>query len=62
LFYAVAQVIAYVYGLNAMTKDAAKAPRPRPKVPKAFKFDEYGRTATRSTSGSQGDHYDSKSK
>ena len=50
LFYAVAQVIAYVYGLNAMTKGAAKAPRPRPKVPKAFNFDEFGRATARSMS------------
>ena len=51
LFYAVAQVIAYVYGLNAMTKGAAKAPRLRPKVPKAFNFDEFGRATARSMSG-----------
>ena len=45
LFYAVAQVIAYVYGLNALAKGATKAPRPKPKVPKAFNFDEFGRNA-----------------
>ena len=45
LFYAVAQVIAYVYGLNAIAKGATKAPRPKPKVPKAFNFDEFGRNA-----------------
>lgn len=49
LFYAVAQVIAYVYGLNAMAKGATKAPRPKPKVPKAFNFDEYGRSAVGKT-------------
>ncbi|MEC9155247.1 MAG: flagellar biosynthesis protein FlhB [Pseudomonadota bacterium] len=45
LFYAVAQVIAYVYGLNALAKSATKAPRPKPRVPKAFNFDEFGRNA-----------------
>ena len=49
LFYAVAQVIAYVYGLNAMARGATKAPRPKPKVPKAFNFDEYGRSAVGKT-------------
>lgn len=49
LFYAVAQVIAYVYGLNAMAKGATKATRPKPKVPKAFNFDEYGRSAVGKT-------------
>lgn len=49
LFYAVAQVIAYVYGLNAMAKGATKAPRPKPKVPKALNFDEFGRSTAGST-------------
>jgi flagellar biosynthetic protein FlhB len=43
LFHAVAQVIAYVYGLNAVTPDGQRVVRPKPQVPEDLVFDESGR-------------------
>ena len=43
LFHAVAQVIAYVYGLNSVTPDGQRVVRPKPQVPEDLVFDESGR-------------------
>lgn len=43
LFHAVAQVIAYVYSLNAVSQDGRKMAKPKPKVPDNFIFDESGK-------------------
>ena len=43
LFHAVAQVIAYVYGLNAVSADGQKVIKPKPTVPDELIFDESGR-------------------
>jgi hypothetical protein len=43
LFHAVAQVIAYVYGLNAVSEDGQKVAKPKPRVPDDLIFDESGR-------------------
>ncbi len=42
LFHAVAQVIAYVYGLNASNLRSEKPKRPKPKVPPELNFDTDG--------------------
>ena len=42
LFFAVAQVIAYVYNLNSLNPSMEAPTRPRPKVPKELIFDELG--------------------
>jgi flagellar biosynthetic protein FlhB len=42
LFFAVAQVIAYVYNLNSLNPSMEAPARPRPKVPKELIFDELG--------------------
>ena len=42
LFEAVAEVIAYVFQLNAFTKGGEKAKKPRLKIPAQMKFDESG--------------------
>lgn len=42
LFFAVAQVIAYVYNLNSLSPAMETPVRPRPKVPKELIFDELG--------------------
>jgi hypothetical protein len=39
----VAQVIAYVYGLNAVSENGQKVAKPKPKVPDDLIFDESGR-------------------
>ncbi|HBK19206.1 MAG TPA: flagellar biosynthesis protein FlhB, partial [Gammaproteobacteria bacterium] len=43
LFHAVAQVIAYVYSLNAVSQDGRKMAKPKPKVPDNLIFDESGK-------------------
>lgn len=43
LYFAVAQVIAYVYSLAEVTPGAAPAIKPRPKVPAQMAFDSQGR-------------------
>ena len=42
LFFAVAQVIAYVYNLNSLSPSMETPVRPRPKVPNELIFDELG--------------------
>ena len=42
LFFAVAQVIAYVYNLNSLSSSMEKPFRPKPKVPPELIFDELG--------------------
>ena len=42
LFHSVAQVIAYVYGLNASNLRSEKPKRPKPKVPRELDFDSDG--------------------
>ena len=42
LFFAVAQVIAYVYNLNSLSSSMEKPLRPKPKVPPELIFDELG--------------------
>ncbi|HBO15614.1 MAG TPA: flagellar biosynthesis protein FlhB [Porticoccaceae bacterium] len=43
LYYAVAQVIAYVFGLNSLNRGAAAAQKPTPKVPKEMQYDKEGK-------------------
>ncbi len=43
LYYAVAQVIAYVFGLNSINRGGAKAKKPSPEVPKEMRFDQDGK-------------------
>ncbi len=43
LFQAVAQVIAYVYGLSAKDPRQKQISKPKPKVPRDLIFDEYGK-------------------
>jgi flagellar biosynthetic protein FlhB len=43
LFHAVAQVIAYVYGLNSVTPGGQRLAKPKPQVPEDLIFDESGR-------------------
>jgi flagellar biosynthetic protein FlhB len=43
LFLAVAQVIAYVFGLEIAKEEGTSLRKPKPKVPKELWFDEYGR-------------------
>jgi len=45
LFFAVAQVIAYVYNLNSLTPTMEKPARPKPKIPPELIFDELGQQA-----------------
>ena len=54
LFYSVAQVIAYVYGLNSMQRGVEPVKRPRPKVPKGMHFDEFGNQDKPSKVGKEG--------
>ena len=42
LFFAVAQVIAYVYNLNSLTPTMEKPAKPKPKIPPELMFDELG--------------------
>ena len=42
LFNSVAQVIAYVYGINALTLGSEKPKKPKPKVPRELHFDSSG--------------------
>ena len=44
LYISVAQVIAYVYGLEAMKNEETKPDKPVPKVPKDYQFNEQGLT------------------
>ena len=43
LYYAVAQVIAYVFGLNSLNRGATGTKKPSPEVPKEMRFDGNGR-------------------
>ena len=43
LFLAVAQVIAYVFGLELAKQEGTSLKKPKPKVPKELWFDEFGR-------------------
>jgi len=43
LFLAVAQVIAYVFGLGMAKEEGTSLKKPKPKVPKELWFDENGR-------------------
>ena len=45
LFFAVAQVIAYVYNLNSLTPTMEKPVKPKPKIPPELIFDELGQQA-----------------
>ena len=45
LFFAVAQVIAYVYNLNSLTPTMEKPAKPKPKIPPELMFDELGQQA-----------------
>ena len=42
LYYAVAQVIAYVFGLNSLNRGSQVAQKPSPKVPKEMRYDKEG--------------------
>jgi len=42
LYYAVAQVIAYVFGLNSLNRGSQVAQKPLPKVPKEMRYDKEG--------------------
>jgi len=46
LYYAVAQVIAYVFNLASITPGAPPVQKPDPKVPEAMQFDSMGRLQT----------------
>ena len=46
LYYAVAQVIAYVFNLASITPGAPPVQKPDPKVPEALQFDSMGRLQT----------------
>jgi flagellar biosynthetic protein FlhB len=46
LYFAVAQVIAYVFGLNTTRPDGTSPARPTPKVPAAMQFDADGKPVT----------------
>lgn len=46
LYFAVAQVIAYVFGLNTTRPDGTTPARPSPKVPAAMEFDANGKPVT----------------
>jgi flagellar biosynthetic protein FlhB len=46
LYYAVAQVIAYVFNLASITPGAPQVQKPDPKVPEAMQFDSMGRLQT----------------
>ena len=43
LYYAVAQVIAYVFGLNSLNRGSQVAQKPSPKVPKEMRYDKEGK-------------------
>lgn len=43
LYYAVAQVIAYVFGLASMRRDGSQVRRPSPTVPESMRYDAQGR-------------------
>ncbi len=43
LYYAVAQVIAYVFGLNSLNRGSVMAQKPSPKVPKEMRYDKDGK-------------------
>jgi flagellar biosynthesis protein FlhB len=43
LYYAVAQVIAYVFSLSSMRRDGAQVRKPAPTVPRSMRFDAEGR-------------------
>jgi flagellar biosynthetic protein FlhB len=43
LYYAVAQVIAYVFGLNSLNRGATGTKKPSPEVPREMRFDGNGR-------------------
>ena len=43
LFHGVAQVIAYVYGLNSVAPGGQRLVKPKPQVPEDLIFDETGR-------------------
>jgi flagellar biosynthetic protein FlhB len=45
LYYAVAQVIAYVFNMNAASPDGSVPQRPHPEVPESMQFDVNGRPA-----------------
>ena len=42
LYYAVAQVIAYVFSLASLRRDGQTASKPNPEIPSGFKFDADG--------------------
>jgi len=42
LYYAVAQVIAYVFSLASVRRDGQTAGKPNPEIPSGFKFDADG--------------------
>ncbi|MEY3095833.1 MAG: Flagellar biosynthetic protein FlhB, partial [Pseudomonadota bacterium] len=46
LYFAVAQVIAYVFGLNTTRPDGTSPARPTPRVPPAMQFDADGKPVT----------------
>jgi flagellar biosynthetic protein FlhB len=46
LYYAVAQVIAYVFNMNTASSDGSMPQKPRPEVPDSMQFDVNGRPAT----------------
>jgi len=43
LYYAVAQVIAYIFSLNSFERGAQTAKKPNPKVPEDMRYDAKGR-------------------
>jgi flagellar biosynthetic protein FlhB len=44
LYYAVAQVIAYVFNMNTASPDGSVPQKPRPEVPGSMQFDVNGRS------------------
>ena len=42
LYYAVAQVIAYVFNLNSLSSGGLPPPKPQPDIPTSMEFDENG--------------------
>ena len=50
LYHAVAQVIAYVFGLAQIRPGVAPVPKPMPKVPTSMSFDENGKLVHPETS------------
>ena len=46
LYYAVAQVIAYIFNLNSFERGAEMAKKPNPDVPEDMRFDADGRLSS----------------